>query len=85
MKVLVQGYLEDKKQAQQVQQAQQAAVSQADKDKTGDNKARVALFAKQFGLNLSQLTDEEIVVLDKVVKGGGAYKKGVARRGGRRG
>jgi len=65
MKVLVQGYLEDKKQA-------------------GEDKARVALFAKQFGLNLSQLTDEEMAVLDKVVKSGTAYKKGVVRRGGKR-
>ena len=52
---------------------------QADKEKEGSERAKLVLLAKQIGLNISKLTDEEIAVLMKTLRYSDLYRK--TRRG----
>jgi len=43
-------------------------------------RAKVIIFAKQIGLNLSKLTDDEIIILTKSLENSKAFKKGVRKK-----
>ena len=47
----------------------------ANKEKEGSERAKLVLLAKQIGLNIAKLTDEEIAVLVKALMNSDLYKK----------
>jgi len=46
-----------------------------DKEKQGAERAKLILFAKQIGLNISKLADEQIALLMEALRESDAYKK----------
>ena len=50
-----------------------------EKDRAPD-RAKVIVFAKQIGLNLTKLTDDEILILTKALENSRAFKKGVRKK-----
>jgi transcriptional regulator with XRE-family HTH domain len=50
------------------------------KENVGAQRAKLAVLAKQIGLNISKLTDEEIAVLIKALQGSDLYKKARRRK-----
>lgn len=53
---------------------------QDNKKTEGAARAKMVLFAKQLGLNISKLTDEEVAVLMKALEGSELYKKTKRRK-----
>jgi len=51
-----------------------------DKEKQGTERAKLILFAKQIGLNISKLTDEQISLLMETLRESETYKKGRRRK-----
>jgi len=50
-----------------------------EKDRAPD-RAKVIVFAKQIGLNLTKLTDDEIIILTKALENSKVFKKGVRKK-----
>ena len=51
-----------------------------DKEKQGAERAKLILFAKQVGLNISKLTDEQIALLMEALRESDAYKRNRRRK-----